>query len=109
MVRFRANFDSQVSRISQKGASAMTVLNVTDGTVAGLGSSPRRLAVHAPATGEWLADVRISTAEQIEEALARARTAQARWASMPLELRCERVLVFRDALVDRADELIDLL
>ncbi|MDB4972459.1 MAG: hypothetical protein JWN48_800 [Myxococcaceae bacterium] len=87
----------------------MTVQNVMEATHAGLGSSPRRIAVHAPATGEWLADVRVSSTEQVQDAVLRARAAQARWASTPLELRCEHVLTFRDALVDRADELIELL
>ncbi|MDB4986782.1 MAG: hypothetical protein JWN04_1960 [Myxococcaceae bacterium] len=87
----------------------MALQSVTEGAIVGLGSSPRRFAVHAPATGEWLADVRISSTEQVQEAVARARVAQARWSSVPLELRCEHVLTLRDALVDRADELIDLL
>jgi acyl-CoA reductase-like NAD-dependent aldehyde dehydrogenase len=87
----------------------MTVTNVTEGTHAGLGSSPRRLSIHAPATGEWLGEARVSSAEQVLEAVARARVAQARWAGLPLELRCERVLELRDVLVDRADELMDLI
>jgi acyl-CoA reductase-like NAD-dependent aldehyde dehydrogenase len=67
------------------------------------------LSVHAPATGEWLGEVRAYAPEQIADAMARARTAQARWASVPLELRCEQIMRLRDAIVDRADELIDLL
>jgi len=87
----------------------MAVLHVVEAANAGLGSSPRRLAVHAPATGEWLAEVRVPTSEQVREAVARARVAQPRWASLPLELRCERVLALRDALVERAEEMIDVI
>ncbi|HEY6878977.1 MAG TPA: aldehyde dehydrogenase family protein [Polyangiales bacterium] len=73
------------------------------------GGAQSMLSVHAPATGEWLGEVRAYTSEQIVDALARARAAQARWAAAPIEVRCDHVMRIRDALVDRADELIDLL
>ncbi|HEX5658720.1 MAG TPA: aldehyde dehydrogenase family protein [Polyangiales bacterium] len=67
------------------------------------------LAVRAPATGEWLGEVRTSSAEQVNDAFARARVAQLRWVSLPIELRCEHIMRLRDAIVARADELIDLM
>jgi len=95
----------------------MTLQTVVESTLGGQGGLSSRLsdnlsgtlAIHAPATGEWLGDVRVPSSEQIAEALDRARAAQARWASTALESRCEQVLLLRDAIVDRAEELIDLL
>ncbi len=72
-------------------------------------ASTQMLSVRAPATGEWLGEVRAYDAEQVADAMMRARVAQVRWASTPIELRCEQVMKLRDALVARADELIDLL
>lgn len=75
------------------------------------GSSGRnsRLSIEAPATGEVLGEVAIASGEQIRDAMARARTAQSRWASISLEARCEQILLLRDAIVDRAEELVELL
>lgn len=67
------------------------------------------MSVHAPATGEWLGEVRAYDAEQLADAMARARAAQVRWAGTPVELRCDQVMRIRDAIVARADELIELL
>jgi acyl-CoA reductase-like NAD-dependent aldehyde dehydrogenase len=67
------------------------------------------LAVRAPATGEWLGEVRAYSAEQVTDAMTRARAAQTRWASLPVELRCEHIMRLRDGIVARADELIDLM
>src|SRR5687768_10387109 len=41
--------------------------------------------------------------------MAAARAAQASWARLPLEQRCERLLTLRDTLVDRADDLIEII
>lgn len=94
----------------------MTLQTVVESTLGGQGGPTSSLAgdvgtiaVRAPATGEWLGDVRVASMQQITEALTRARVAQGRWASTALESRCEQVLLLRDAIVDRAEELIDLL
>jgi len=88
----------------------MNAVEVTGGEQ---GASPSRvpgqLSIRAPATGEWLGDVQVASSEQIADAMTRARAAQARWASTALESRCAQVLMLRDAIVDRADELIELL
>lgn len=63
---------------------------------------------YAPATGERLGEVPIHTAEEARAAIERAREAQKAWGLLPIEERCERILRFRDAIVDRADEIIEL-
>ncbi len=41
--------------------------------------------------------------------MARARRAQEAWGALPVEERGARVLRFRDAIVDRSEEIVDLL
>ncbi len=62
----------------------------------------------APATGELLGEVRTSTREEVHAAVGRARKAQAAWGVLPIEERCERLFRLRDALVDRAEEIVDV-
>jgi acyl-CoA reductase-like NAD-dependent aldehyde dehydrogenase len=97
----------------QKGRGAMTEstagVSASDEQGGSSNRDPKQLHVFAPATGEWLGRADVADAAQIEQAIARARAAQTRWASTALEARCEQVLSLRDAIVDRADELIDLL
>ncbi len=64
---------------------------------------------YAPATGELLGEVPVTSPADVTATVARARKAQAAWAIVPVAERAERLLRFRDALVDRADELVDLL
>ena len=73
------------------------------------GGVPVVIRVHAPATGELLGEVAITTPDEVRAAIARARSAQEAWRSVPLEERCDRLLRFRDALVERADEIIAIL
>jgi acyl-CoA reductase-like NAD-dependent aldehyde dehydrogenase len=72
-------------------------------------STPSTLRSYAPASGELLGEVRISSKEEIAAIVVRARRAQAAWAVLPIEERCERLLRFRDALADRAAELVELI
>jgi succinate-semialdehyde dehydrogenase/glutarate-semialdehyde dehydrogenase len=62
-----------------------------------------------PATGAPLGEVPDMTAEQVHAAIEAARAAQREWATIPLEQRCKRVLRFAEVLMERADEVIDLL
>src|SRR4051812_19391119 len=71
--------------------------------------TPRRIVSYAPASGEVLGEVPVFSTERVREVMNRARVAQAVWADVALEERCERVLALRDVIVDRADELVDLL
>jgi acyl-CoA reductase-like NAD-dependent aldehyde dehydrogenase len=72
------------------------------------GGSRTTIKSWAPATGELLGEVRISTKEEVRAAVARARKAQGAWGVLPIEERCERLLRLRDALVDRADEIVEV-
>lgn len=64
---------------------------------------------YAPATGELLGEVPVMDEAAVRAAVARARAAQKAWGALPLEERCELVLRYKDAVVERADEIIDLL
>ena len=68
----------------------------------------RTIESYAPATGERLGEVRVSTKEEVRAAVARARKAQAAWAVLPIEERCERLYRLRDAMVERADEIVEV-
>lgn len=77
-------------------------------TAAKSSSPARTLKSHAPATGELLGEVPIATREDVRAAIARAKKAQAAWGVLPIEERATRLLRFRDALVLRADEIVDV-
>lgn len=73
------------------------------------GHSEHRIRSYAPATGELLGEAPVMGPEEVRAAVARARKAQEAWGELSVEERCHRVLRFRDALVDREEELSDLL
>jgi acyl-CoA reductase-like NAD-dependent aldehyde dehydrogenase len=74
------------------------------------GTRPARgIESYAPASGELLGEAPVVSAAEVRAAVERARVAQRAWAALPVEERCERLLRFRDALVERAEELVDLL
>ena len=73
------------------------------------GSSRETVKSYEPATGALLGEVPVASTEDVRRAVARARRAQEAWALLPLAERCERILRFRNAIVDRADELVELL
>ena len=73
------------------------------------GHASARIRSYAPATGELIGEAPNMSAAEVKQAVERARTAQEAWGSLPVEERCERILRYRGALVDRADELVDLL
>jgi len=75
----------------------------------GGGPDLRTVRTYAPATGELLAEIPAVTRDEVLATVARARKAQAAWGIVPVAERAERVLRFRDALVDRADEIVDVL
>lgn len=92
-----------VSDVIEQGAGAKA---------AEKGPSGQRAAAiksYAPATGQLLGEVPNMGAEEVREVVRRAHAAQEAWGALPVEERCERVMRYRDALVDRADELVDLL
>lgn len=67
------------------------------------------IEVHNPATGELLAEVPTVGLEECEVALERARRAQRLWAATSVEDRAQVILRFRDRLLDRAEEVSELI
>jgi succinate-semialdehyde dehydrogenase/glutarate-semialdehyde dehydrogenase len=61
-----------------------------------------------PATGELLGEVPVTSREDVVKTIARAKKAQAAWAVLPIADRSKRLMRFRDALVDRAEEIVDV-
>ncbi|MEV7812261.1 succinic semialdehyde dehydrogenase [Streptomyces flaveolus] len=80
------------------------VAQLTKG-VAGSG----RTANHTPFTGEKLADLPESAAQDVAEAFAAARAAQAVWAKVPVRQRAAVLLRFHDLVLERQAEVLDLI
>lgn len=76
----------------------------TDGT-----RSRNVITSYAPATGEPIGEAPVMSPDEIRDIVRRARGAQESWALLPIEERAERILRWRDLLVERAEELVDLL
>jgi len=62
-----------------------------------------------PASEELVGEVRIASREEVASTVARARKAQAAWGVLPVAERAKRLLRFRDALVERVEEVVDVL
>ena len=77
-------------------------------TTNGSAPHPTTIKSYAPATGELLGEVRVSSRDDVAAAVIRAKKAQATWAVLPIEERAERLYRLRDALVERADEIVDV-
>ncbi|GGS81200.1 succinic semialdehyde dehydrogenase [Planobispora rosea] len=71
-------------------------------------SGGKTQTVIAPFTGETLAELPISTAEDVRTAHARARAAQREWAALPVRERVKPFLRLHDALLDRREEILDV-
>lgn len=69
----------------------------------------RMIQSYSPVSGELAGEVPAMSAEEVRAVVSRAKTAQEAWGALPVEERCERVMRFRDALVERADEVVDLI
>lgn len=83
-------------------------------SVAGNGTSTNgqpslKIRSYAPATGELIGEAPNTSAEEVKQAVLRAHRAQEAWGALPVEERGARLLRFRDAIVDRSDEIVDLL
>ncbi|MGW9205708.1 succinic semialdehyde dehydrogenase [Embleya sp. NPDC055664] len=68
-----------------------------------------RVTTEAPYTGAPLADLPVSTPTDVEDAFARARTAQRAWAATPLRERARILLRFHDLVLARRDQALDLM
>jgi succinate-semialdehyde dehydrogenase/glutarate-semialdehyde dehydrogenase len=64
---------------------------------------------YAPASGELLAELPVTSDDEVRRIVARARKAQKAWAVLPVEERAQRLLRLRDALAERADDLVEIL
>jgi acyl-CoA reductase-like NAD-dependent aldehyde dehydrogenase len=69
----------------------------------------RTVPVHSPLNGQPLAHVPQSSPADVAEAHARARRAQAAWARTSLDERAACLLRLHDLVLDRQDEIIDLI
>jgi acyl-CoA reductase-like NAD-dependent aldehyde dehydrogenase len=71
--------------------------------------SPEVLKSYAPATGALIGEVPVASTEDVRRAVASARRAQEAWALLPVHERASRILRFRNALVERSEELVELI
>jgi succinate-semialdehyde dehydrogenase / glutarate-semialdehyde dehydrogenase len=74
-----------------------------------IASSGTGVTSYAPATGKPLAVIPQSTVEDVKEAYARARRAQQAWQRTSLDDRAAILLRLHDIVLDRQDEIIDLI
>lgn len=68
-----------------------------------------RVTTTAPYSGVPLADLPVSTPDEVEAAFARARTAQQTWAATPLKERKRILLRYHDLVLARQEEVLDLM
>jgi acyl-CoA reductase-like NAD-dependent aldehyde dehydrogenase len=74
----------------------------------GNGAGDKAVRSWAPATGELLGAVPIASREEVTRTVERARRAQAAWSVLSVEERARRVLRLRDAVLDHAEEIADV-
>ncbi len=67
------------------------------------------IVVTAPFTGEELGRTPAGTADDIAEAVRRARAAQGEWSARSWRQRAAVVVAFHDLVLDRQDEILDLI
>ncbi|MGM9380686.1 succinic semialdehyde dehydrogenase [Streptomyces antibioticus] len=68
-----------------------------------------RVTTTSPYTGASLADLPVSTPEDVEVTFARARVAQKSWAATPIAERKRILLRYHDLVLARQDEALDLM
>jgi aldehyde dehydrogenase (NAD+)/succinate-semialdehyde dehydrogenase/glutarate-semialdehyde dehydrogenase len=64
--------------------------------------------IQMPFTGEHLADMPISTPDDVRRAYAKARAAQEAWAKLPAAERVKPFLRLHDAIINRRSEILDI-
>lgn len=65
--------------------------------------------VTSPLTGEVIGRVPIGTAEDVTRAVAECRRVQRRWAATPVKERAKVLLRYHDLVLEKQDELLDLI
>lgn len=73
------------------------------------GDARDEIVVTAPFTGEVLGRTPAGTEDDVDEAARRARAAQPAWAATPWRQRARVLLRFHDAVLDRQEEILDLI
>ena len=67
------------------------------------------IEVHAPFTGELLGRIPRGTTPDVDAAVADARRSQAQWAATPIRARCAVFTQFQSMLLERREEIVDLI
>ena len=97
---------SAIDSTSTWGVDQDLVHRLTALVVAGPDCARER--THTPLTGEPLADLPVSTAQDVAAAIERSRAVQAQWAQVPLRERGAILLRFHDLVLRHQRELLDL-
>ncbi|MER7505698.1 succinic semialdehyde dehydrogenase [Nonomuraea pusilla] len=71
-------------------------------------SSGETRVITAPFTGEPIAELPVSTPDDVHAAYAAARAAQREWAARPAAERARPFLLLHDAILDRRNEILDI-
>ena len=94
-------------RTAADAVTPQLVARLVQGITAG--AQPTMGVSRSPFTGEVLAEIPESTAEDVATAFVRARAAQRAWAERPLGERAAVLLRFHDLLLGEQAELLDLI
>ncbi|GII53115.1 succinic semialdehyde dehydrogenase [Planotetraspora thailandica] len=81
---------------------------MVDRLLAHVTSEGKTRQVTAPFTGEPLAEVPVSTAEDVQAAYGKAGAAQKTWAALDVRERVKPFLRLHDAIIDRRAEILDI-
>jgi succinate-semialdehyde dehydrogenase / glutarate-semialdehyde dehydrogenase len=79
------------------------------GRVAVPAEGRERRTVTSPLTGDVVGEVPVGTADDVATAVAAARAVQRGWADLPVRERAAVLLRYHDLVLDRQDELMDLI
>ncbi len=79
---------------------------LTDRIISSTGQS---VTSYAPATGQPLASIPQSSVDDVREAVQRAKRAQAAWSRTSIDERAAMLLRLHDIVLDRQDEILDMI
>src|SRR5512144_1450533 len=74
-----------------------------------LATTAESVVTTCPFNGQPLATIPQASVDDIVEAFARARRAQEAWAAVPVHERAQKLLKLHDLILDRQDEIVDLI
>src|SRR5512145_2190876 len=72
-------------------------------------TSGESVTTTCPFNGQPLATIPQSSLQDVAEAFTRARRAQGQWAAMPVKERAQKLLNLHDLILERQDEITDLI